>query len=75
MKALVEFIKGIAEGVSAAIDFLFGIIQDLVYMVQLLGQFILDIPAYLSWLPSAVVAIFITIFSIVVIYKVIGREG
>lgn len=75
MKALVEFIKGIAEGVTAAIDFLFGTIQDLVYMVKLLGQFILDIPAYLSWLPTGVVAIFITIFSIVVIYKVLGREG
>lgn len=75
MKALVEFIKGIAEGVTAAIDFLFGIIEDLVYMVKLLGQFILDIPAYLSWLPAGVVAIFITIFGIVVIYKVIGREG
>ncbi len=75
MKALVEFIKGIAEGVTAAIDFLFGTIQDLVYMVKLLGQFILDVPAYLSWLPAGVVAIFITIFSIVVIYKILGREG
>lgn len=75
MKALVEFFKGIAEGVTAAIDFLAGLIADLVYMVQLLGQFILQIPSYLSWLPSAVVSIFLTIFSIVVIYKIIGREG
>lgn len=75
MKAVVETLKGIAEAITSAIDFLFGIIEDLVYMVQLLGQFILDIPSYLSWLPSGVVAVFITIFSIVVIYKIIGREG
>ena len=75
MQALVEFIKGIAEAVTAAIDFLFGIIEDLVYMVKLLGEFILQIPAFLSWLPASIVTIFITIFSIVVIYKIIGREG
>lgn len=75
LKALVEFIKGIAEAVTAAIDFLFGIIEDLVYMVKLLSEFILQIPVFLSWLPPAIVTIFVTIFSIVVIYKVIGREG
>ena len=75
MKALVEFIKGIAEAVTAAVDFLFITIQDLVYMVKLLGQFILDIPSYLSWLPAGIVSIFLTIFSIVVIYKLLGREG
>ncbi len=75
MQAIIDFFKGIAEGVGAALDFLLNTIKDLAYMVQLLGQFILDIPAYLSWLPAGVVAIFITIFSIVVIYKIIGREG
>ena len=75
MKAVVETLKGIAEAITAAIDFLFGIIEDLVYMVKLLGQFILDIPNYLSWLPPAITAIFLAIFSIVVIYKIIGREG
>ena len=74
MKAIIEDLKGIAEAVTAAIDFLFGIIEDLVYMVRLLGQFILDIPNYLQWLPSVITNIFIAIFSIVVIYKILGRE-
>lgn len=75
MQAVIENLKGLAEAVTGAIDFLFGIIKDLVYMVGLLGQFILDIPAYLSWLPAGIITIFVTIFSIVVIYKIIGREG
>lgn len=75
MKAVIETLKGIAEAITAAIEFLFGLIEDLVYMVGLLGQFILDIPAYLSWLPTGIIAIFVTIFSIVVIYKILGREG
>lgn len=36
------------------------------------GDFI-DI--YLGWLPSPVYAIIITVFSVVVIYKILGREG
>lgn len=75
MDAIVDFFAGIASGVTAAIEFLSGLIEDLVYMVGLLGQFIVQIPDYLSWLPSGVAAIFITIFSIVVIYKILGREG
>lgn len=50
MKAVVETLKGIAQAITSAIDFLFGLIEDLFYMVKLLGQFILDIPNYLSWL-------------------------
>lgn len=75
MKALIGFIKGIAEGIGMAIDFLGGLISDLAYMVGLLGKFVVQIPSYLSWLPPSVVAIFVTIFSIVVVYKIIGREG
>ena len=43
MKAIIEDLKGIAEAVTAAIDFLFGIIEDLVYMVRLLGQYLLNL--------------------------------
>lgn len=75
MKAVIETLKGIAQAITSAIDFLFGLIEDLFYMVKLLGQFILDIHNYLSWLPAGITAIFLTIFSIVVIYKIIGREG
>lgn len=75
MQALIDFFAGIAEAVQSAIEFLAGMIEDLVYMVGLLGEFVADIPAYLAWLPNGVIAIFITIFAIVVIYKILGREG
>lgn len=75
MNALLEFFKGIGTAITSVIDFVMGLFEDLVYMIKLLGQVVLNIPSYFSWLPSQVIALIILIISIVVIYKVLGREG
>ena len=75
MDAIIGFFKGLADIITAVIDFVVGLFQDLIYMIQLLGQFIVNIPDYFVWLPSGVVAVIVTIFAIVVIYKILGREG
>lgn len=75
MDAIIGFFKGIGAAIGAVIDFVIGLFQDLVYMVQLLGQFVVNIPGYFAWLPAGVVAVIVTIFAIVVIYKILGREG
>lgn len=75
LSAIIDFFTGIADAVTALIDFVFSIISDLVYMVQLTGKFILQIPVYFSWLPGELLALVVLIFSIVVLYKVLGREG
>lgn len=75
MKAVVKAIKGLVQAVEILIDFVVDLFEDLIYMIELLGEFIVNIPTYLSWLPAPVIAIIVTIFSIVVIYKIIGREG
>lgn len=74
MTAIINFIQGIAAGVQAAIDFLLGLIQDVAYVVQLTAEFVLQIPEYLSWLPAPVLAVIVSIFVVVVIYKILGRE-
>lgn len=75
MKAVVKAIKGLVKAVGVLIDFVVDLFEDLVYMIELLGEFIVNIPDYFSWLPGPVIAIIVSIFSIVVIYKIIGREG
>lgn len=75
MNALLEFFKGIGTAITSVIDFVIGLFQDLVYMIKLLGQVVLNIPSYFSWIPSQVLTIIVVIISIVVIYKVLGREG
>lgn len=75
VNAIIEFFTGIADAVSAAFSFLFGLIADIVYLVQLTGKFLAQLPLYFSWIPGELLALIMLIFTIVVLYKVLGREG
>lgn len=75
MQEILNFFKGIGDAIVAAFDFLISFFGDLVYIVQLTGKFLLQIPSYFSWLPGELLAILGIIFAIVVIYKIMGREG
>lgn len=75
LNTIKDFFLGLADVISSLVDFVINLIQDIVYVVKLCGSFVAKIPAYFSWLPGSVLALVITIFSIVVIYKILGREG
>lgn len=75
MDAIIGFFRGIADVLVGAVDFLIGIIRDLVYLAQLTGRAVSAIPKFFTWLPPSVVALLLTIFAVVVIYKLLGREG
>lgn len=75
MDAVVSFFKGIGNAIVSVFDFVISFFQDLIYVIQLLGKFLGQLPQYLSWMPSSVSGLLITLFAIVVIYKILGREG
>lgn len=75
MDAIVSFFTGLGNAIVSAFDFVISFFADLVYVIQLLGKVVLSIPGYFSWLPGSVSALLITLFAIVVIYKILGREG
>lgn len=75
MQAIIDFFNTVGSVISTVINFVVKMFSDLVMMLQLLAKFIVNIPSYFGWLPASVVAVIVTIFSIVVIYKILGREG
>lgn len=75
LETIRQFFIGFADIVTGLVDFIIGFVQDIVFVVKLTGSFVAKIPQLFAWLPSGVVAIIITIFGVVVIYKVLGREG
>ena len=75
MQSIINFFTGVADLVVSLVDFVIGLIGDIVYMVELTAVFVANIPTYFAWLPGTFVATIVIIFSIVVIYKIIGREG
>lgn len=75
MFAIFDAIIGFFEAVFALIEFVINFIGDLIYIIMLTGEFLLKIPEYFAWLPGTLLSLVVTAFGIVVIYKVLGREG
>lgn len=75
MDALLQFFQGIGNAITSFFDFIFSFLGDIVYLVQLTGKFLAAIPGYFSWLPPELLSLIGIIFTIVVLYKVLGREG
>lgn len=75
MEALTNLLAGIGETLFVVFSFIMDTVSNTVYILRLLWYFVGNIPRYFSWLPSEFVTIIVFIFSIAVIYKIMGREG
>ena len=71
---ILDGIKSIANFFITVGNFIVDFISDLVYSIGLIGKTVLELPSYFAWLPGSIVALLTTIFTIVVIYKVLGRD-
>lgn len=74
-QVLKNFFLSIGSVITGLVDFVIGFIEDIVYVVKLCTSFVAKIPSLFSWLPTEVLAIVVITFSVVVIYKIMGREG
>lgn len=75
MQTLINFFKGIGTFIGSVFDFIIDTVEGLAYIVKLTVHFTLKIPDYFSWLPPEFLALVALVFSIAVIYKILGREG
>lgn len=73
--AIANGIQSIVDFFSMVIDFVITLVSDIGKMAVALGETIVKLPTYLGFLPSSIIAVFLTIFGIVVVYKILGREG
>lgn len=73
MFAIFDVIKSFFGFIIDVVGFLITLLGDMVEVVKLIGKTVLAIPAYLGFLPSAVVALFSVCLTVVVLYKVMGR--
>lgn len=72
---MVGILQAIGNAIVSVVDFVISFFGDLIYAIQLLGKVVLQIPTYFAWMPPEVLALIVLIFAIVVIYKILGREG
>lgn len=75
MFAIFDILKSIGEAIATVFDFIVKFFSDLVYVIEITGSVVAQIPALFSWLPTELVTLLVVGFGIVVIYKILGREG
>lgn len=70
-----DILVSIGDFFKTVIDFVISFFQDLVYMVKLVSETVAQLPDYFSWLPGSLLTLILAIITVVVIYKIVGREG
>lgn len=76
---MIDSIVSAVENIVDFLDIIWKFVKDFTAdtfeMIKLVGDTVKKIPDYFDWLPSEVAVALAAIFSIVVIYKILGREG
>lgn len=75
MDAIVNFFEGIGDVILAVVEFVVSFFSDLVWIINTLLWAVGEIPSLLSWIPAEILAILTVTLSVVMIYKIMGREG
>lgn len=75
MNAILNFFEGIGNVILAVIEFVVSFFGDLVWIVRTALWAVGQIPSLISWIPGPIMSVMLVIFSVVVIYKIMGREG
>jgi len=75
MTQIINFFKTLIDFLVGVVNFVITLVQDLVNVVNMLGETVLRLPSAFAWLPGAVGSLLLALFTVVVIYKFLGREG
>lgn len=74
LESIFSAIQKIVDFLDTIWKFITDFLSDTFDMIKLVGETVKDIPSYFSWLPPSITAVIVSIFSVVVIYKILGRD-
>ena len=75
MNAIIQFFESVSGFISSGVDFVVGLITDMISLFRILGQAAAKIPQILTVLPAPVTALLLIGLAVAVLYKILGREG
>lgn len=70
-----QLLKTLVDGVIAVIKFIPKLLHDLIMVISLVTESASRLPAILSIFPGVLSSILISVLGVVVLYKIMGREG
>ena len=75
MDAIIEFFEGITDAITSVFDWFAGFLSDTVYFVELIGEVVASVPDYFSWLPEEALVALGVLLAVIVVCRILGREG
>ena len=75
LETIKNILFSIGDFFAGIYDFIVGFVADIISVVEYCTSAVAQIPKFFEWLDPALVAIVLSAFAIVVIYKILGREG
>lgn len=73
--AIFKAIQDVVSFFNSVWEFINQAWSELVKLVQMLKNFLGGVPAFVSFLPASLVSLIVLGFGVVVLYKIMGREG
>lgn len=75
MQALLNFFETIGDIIVSLVEFVISFFSDVVWIIETLVWAVGQFPVFLGWIPGPIQAVILITLSVVVIYKIMGREG
>lgn len=70
-----QLLKTLVDGVVAVIKFIPKLLHDLIMVISLVTESASRLPAIFQIFPGVLSSILISVLGVVVLYKIMGREG
>lgn len=75
LDAIFKAIQDVVSFINSAWLFLKNAWDEIVQLVTMLKDFLVSIPQLVGFLPASIASLIILGFGVVVLYKIMGREG
>ena len=75
LETIKEILFNIGNFFTTIFDFVVGFVNDIISVVKYTGQAIAQIPQLLEWINPTLIGMLLAAFAVVIIYKILGREG
>lgn len=75
MQAIVDFLSGIGDAIISVFDFIIAFFKDFISFLRLLAGVPEIIENFLFWFPVDLLPFVLLLFGVIILYKILGREG
>lgn len=75
MNTVIDLLGQLVELILSFFDVVFSFLSDIEYAMKMCVSVVAQIPSAFVWLPEHMLSLVCVAFGVVVVYKVLGREG